>query len=79
MAIPKVCLTQEPVSNSNMEYVCRKGTQVQFDDTTDLIACCHPFLPTPFAHPALCHMLLLFPLFWYSVDNPLSQFNLLNP
>lgn len=65
MAIPKVCLTREPDFNSSMEYICRGDIQVQFDDATDLIASCHPFFPAPFAHPALCHM-LLFTMFWYS-------------
>lgn len=64
MAIAKVCLTLEP--DFNTEYIFREGIQVQFDDTADLIASCHPFFPTPFAHPALCHMLLLFTIFWYS-------------
>lgn len=63
---------------ANMEYVCREGTQVQCDDTTDLIACWHSLLPNPFAHPALCHMVLLFPLFCHTVDIPLKLSNLLN-
>lgn len=44
---PKVCLNQGPVSNSNLEYVCRQHTYVLSDDTVDLIACCHPLLPAP--------------------------------